>query len=282
MPKARKNTRKAPITHGEVAAPAGSSSNPAATRAVIRRFHVLLKRKAQLEKAPGDARTAQALADVKHEIESLGGLKAYQRMSTIGQGNDRGGGSEKIFVGWLQDIGVAGSAQAEEKRLRLLEVGALKPDNYASCSAWIEATPIDLRSNHPAIKEQDFLLMDEEENCAQWDLISLSLVLNFVPDAPNRGRMLRMAHSMLRPGGYVFLALPLPCIMNSRYLTSDHLEALLQTVGLSVVKTRWKEGGKMAYWLLSKSQPDDATAIKTYSKKVVLRSGKRNNFAILL
>lgn len=240
MPKARKNTRKAPITRGggEGATPAGSSSNPAATRAVIRHFHVLLKRKAQLEKGPGDARTAQALADVEHEIESLGGLKAYQRMSTIGQGNDRGGGSEKIFVGWLQDIGIAGSAQAEKKRLRcvlyysvastqnlfrhsfvglrdvlsrLLEVGALKPDNYASCSAWIEATPIDLRSNHPAIKEQDFLLMDEEENRAQWDFISLSLVLNFVPDVPNRGRMLRMAHSMLRPGGYVFLAVCVLC-----------------------------------------------------------------------
>lgn len=118
MPKARKNTRKAPITRGEAAAPAGSSSNPAATRAVIRRFHVLLKRKTQLEKALGDAHTAQALADVEHEIESLGGLKVYQRMSTIGQGSDRGGGSEKVFVGWLQDIGVAGSAQAEKKRLR--------------------------------------------------------------------------------------------------------------------------------------------------------------------
>lgn len=94
---------------------------------------------------------------------------------------------------------------------RLLEVGALKPDNYASCSAWIEATPIDLRSNHPAIKEQDFLLMNEEENCAQWDSISLSLVLNFVPDARDRGKMLRMAHSMLRPGGYMFLAVCVSC-----------------------------------------------------------------------
>lgn len=53
---------------------------------MIRRFHVLLKRKAQLEKAPGDARTAQALADVKHEIESLGGLKAISGCPPLGKG----------------------------------------------------------------------------------------------------------------------------------------------------------------------------------------------------
>ena len=71
----------------------------------------------------------------------------------------------------------------------MLEVGALKPDNYASCSSWIHATPIDIRSQHPSIREQDFLLMDETENSAQWDAISLSLVVNFVPDANDRGEL---------------------------------------------------------------------------------------------
>lgn len=71
---------------------------------------------------------------------------------------------------------------------RLLEVGALKPDNYASCSSWIEPTPLDLHSRHPSILEQDFLLMDEEEHREKWDIISLSLVLNFVPEAKDRGR----------------------------------------------------------------------------------------------
>jgi 25S rRNA (adenine2142-N1)-methyltransferase len=70
---------------------------------------------------------------------------------------------------------------------RLLEVGALKPDNYVACSSWIDATPIDLRSRHPSILEQDFLLLDETENHEKWDSISLSLVLNFVPDARDRG-----------------------------------------------------------------------------------------------
>jgi 25S rRNA (adenine2142-N1)-methyltransferase len=46
---------------------------------------------------------------------------------------------------------------------------------------------MDLRSQHPAILEQDFLLMDEAEHKEKWDIISLSLVLNFVPEPKNRG-----------------------------------------------------------------------------------------------
>lgn len=72
---------------------------------------------------------------------------------------------------------------------RMLEIGALKPDNYAGCK-WILNTPIDLRSNHPGITEQDFLLRDlprgDED---RFDVISCSLVINFVPDVRNRGEM---------------------------------------------------------------------------------------------
>ncbi len=88
------------------------------------------------------------------------------------------------------DLGACGGADRNVGRL--LEVGALKHDNYASCSSWIECQPIDLRSRHPAIKEQDFLRMldgpeDEASHRESWDAISLSLVVNFVPDAGDRG-----------------------------------------------------------------------------------------------
>ncbi len=46
---------------------------------------------------------------------------------------------------------------------------------------------IDLHSRHPSILEQDFLLMDASEHLEAWDIISLSLVLNFVPDGNDRG-----------------------------------------------------------------------------------------------
>ncbi|KZT11522.1 nucleolus protein [Laetiporus sulphureus 93-53] len=289
MPKARKHKRKTPITTVEASARPGTrgSSNPIATRALIRRFHVLIKRRAQLEKAieAGDGleNARKGLADVDDEIEEVGGLSAYQRMSTIGQGSDRGGGSEKVLIEWLKELGLASASLKKHTTLRLLEVGALKPDNYASCTAWIQNTPIDLRSNHPAIVEQDFLLMSEAEHREKWDIISLSLVLNFVPDAKDRGRMLRLAHTMLRPDGLLFIALPLPCILNSRYLTPEHFAGLLQIIGLSMIKSRWKEGGKMAYWLLRKTPgKSHTTDPAAYESKKVLRPGKRNNFVILL
>lgn len=70
---------------------------------------------------------------------------------------------------------------------RMLEIGALRPDNYAS-ERWLKNTPIDLHSQHPSILEQDFFLRplprSEEES---FDLISCSLVLNFVDDPARRG-----------------------------------------------------------------------------------------------
>lgn len=78
-----------------------------------------------------------------------------------------------------------------ESYASLFEVGALKPDNYASCGAWLDVTPIDLHSQHPSIVEQDFLLMDLEEHREKWDVISLSLVLNFPPNPTDRGKRRR-------------------------------------------------------------------------------------------
>lgn len=88
---------------------------------------------------------------------------------------------------------------------RLLDVGALKPDNYANFG-FLKATPIDLHARHPQIVEQDF--MDIKSNSRlykEWDVISLSLVLNFVPDALQRGHMLQLTYELLRPRGLLFV-----------------------------------------------------------------------------
>lgn len=51
----------------------------------------------------------------------------------------------------------------------------------------MECQPIDLNSRHPAIRQQDFFLIDQADNREKWDVISLSLVLNFVPEPKDRG-----------------------------------------------------------------------------------------------
>ncbi|KAJ3864343.1 nucleolus protein [Lentinula novae-zelandiae] len=283
MPKARK--RKAPIT-GIASTSDTSSSKSESSRAVIRRFHVLLKQQTQLQKSIiQDISKKTELADVEREIRELGGLESYQRMSVIGQGTDRGGGSEKVLIRWLKDK----ELHKTKKKLRLLEVGALKPDNYAGCSSWIEAKPMDLNSRHPSIAEQDFLLLDQEQNSEKWDVISLSLVLNFVPEALDRGRMLRLAHTFLLEGGHLFVALPLPCLSNSRYLNFDRFTDIMQFLGFTEVQRYWRQGGKMVYHLFQKkiysSPPLEQKLItvpENLTKKTILRQGNRNNFSIIL
>ena len=104
MPKALK--RKAPVTLSSTAQ-AGASSNPHASRTLIRRFHTLLKTRTRLRMRSSDPEAAQQLAEIEKEINELGGLEAYQRMSTIGQGKDRGGGTEKVLIGWLKEMSMA-------------------------------------------------------------------------------------------------------------------------------------------------------------------------------
>ncbi|KAJ7184197.1 nucleolus protein [Mycena filopes] len=264
MGKARK--RKTPLT--TVNAPTStSSSKPESSRKVIRQYHVLLKQQAQLEALEKrDVTTTQTLEAIKRQIDDLGGLEFYQRMSTIGQGQDRGGGSERVAIAFLKEA--YRDREGESKPLlNLLEVGALKPDNYDSCRAWIKNTPLDLHSQHPSHKIS--FSWTETENREKWDVISLSLVLNYVPDAKDRGRMLRLAWNFLVPGGYLFLALPLPCVSNSRYLTCEGLTALMEATG-----------GKMYYSFYQKRMAPGFS--EPFAKKTVLRLGNRNNFCILL
>lgn len=270
--------RKTPVTG------TGAKSRPssAKTRSVIRKFHVLLKLRRKLEGQPGAERD---LSTIEEQIHGLGGLDTYQRMSQQGQSAERGGGTETILIDWLKDI-VKENPLGEGQKLRLLEVGALKADNYRGCHSWIENTPIDLNSKDPGVKQQDFLEMSEDGNAYKWDVLSLSLVLNFVPDPKERGRMLGLAHSFLDAAGahsgLLFVALPLPCVRNSRYLTLDHFEGLMRCVGFDKIKERWRVGGKMGYWLFRKINPAGWER-SAYKRKSTLRTGRlRNNFAILL
>ncbi|KAF9646839.1 nucleolus protein [Thelephora ganbajun] len=272
--------RKTPVTG------TSTKSRPSSTktRSVIRKFHVLLKSRRKFEGRPSDKRELDAIDE---QISSLGGLEAYQGMSKQGQSAERGGGTETVLIDWLKDI-VKDNPLVDGQKLRLLEVGALEADNYRGCFSWIENTPIDLNAQDPSIRQQDFRRMSEGENTCKWDVLSLSLVLNFVPDPRERGRMLRLAHLFLGSSrmhsGLLFVTLPLPCVQNSRYLTLSHFEGLMKRVGFEKVKERWRVGGKMGYWLFRKVNPTSLeVATCVYEHKSILRSGKmRNNFAILL
>lgn len=65
---------------------------------------------------------------------------------------------------------------------------------------------MDLHSRHPKIIEQDFMTLKTNPHLSkEWDVISLSLVLNFVPEARQRGQMLRLAHELVCADGLLFV-----------------------------------------------------------------------------
>ena len=208
----------------------------------------------------------------------------------------RGNHNANEQAGWMNRSGGGG-------KIKMLEVGALKVDNACSRSSRFEVERIDLHSQHPQIRTQDFMQRPLPSCAAERvDIISLSLVLNYVGDAASRGAMLRRVAEFLRPptsfhnascdnpsdhaattagmggvtgaGGQdtpetesailpaLFLVLPAPCVTNSRYLDEDRLEAMLQSLGY--VKARRKMGAKLVYFLWT---------FKGGGKKVLVNDG---------
>lgn len=91
--------------------------------------------------------------------------------------------------------------------------------------------------------------------------------------------MLRHAHSFLKPTGYLYLVLPLPCISNSRYMDNDRLTGILATLGWTSVKQH--DSNRLTFWLLKKL--GDGKGDEKIWKKEEVRSGaQRNNFCIVV
>ncbi|KAL2164550.1 hypothetical protein VTH06DRAFT_3767 [Thermothelomyces fergusii] len=259
-----------------------------ATKALINKHHLLQKRKRQAL-AKGDKAEA---AIIDAEIEALGGLERYQEASLQGQRHDRGGDSSRVLMQWLKPT-LSFQRPNSGRRLRMLEVGALSTQNACSKSGHFDIVRIDLKSQEQGILEQDFMERpvprDESE---QFDIISLSLVLNFVPDAKGRGDMLRRTALFLRaPGRYIdspslaasfpslFLVLPAPCVTNSRYLDEERLVAIMESLGYTMVESKTSQ--RLVYYLWRRVRVCTGPGT-VFPKKEVRPGSTRNNFATVL
>ncbi|OTA66759.1 hypothetical protein K449DRAFT_239575 [Hypoxylon sp. EC38] len=258
-----------------------------ATKTLINSLHLLEKKKAQAI-AKGD-RAAETTIDT--EIAALGGIEKYQQASLQGQRLDRGGDSSYILMEWLRPMG-SGFFSPSGGTLKMLEVGALSTTNACSKSGFFDMERIDLNSQSDGIKQQDFMKrpLPKDDN-ERFDIISLSLVLNFVPDAIGRGAMLLRTLDFLkqpdttRPSELrdlfpsLFMVLPAPCVTNSRYMNESHMESIMSTLGY--VKARSKITQKLVYYLWVRKSAIQSPPV-TF-KKLELRSGhSRNNFAVVL
>ncbi|KAF2158091.1 hypothetical protein K461DRAFT_274344 [Myriangium duriaei CBS 260.36] len=253
-------------------------------RTIIRSHHQLSKSLADAEKA-GNAELALRL---RRDIARNGGLETYQQASLLGQSSDRGGDSSKVLVNWLKAL-----TKHQQQPLKVLEVGALSLTNACSCWELMEVTRIDLNSQTPGIEQQDFM-QRPLPSCAEdkFDVISLSLVLNFVPSKEGRGQMLRRTceflHSRISPlaadndgesfAPCLFLVLPAPCVENSRYMDEERLQQIMESLGY--VRTARKLSPRLIYSLWN-YVPGTAQP-KTFGKVEVNPGVSRNNFCIVL
>ncbi|KXX79471.1 hypothetical protein MMYC01_203712 [Madurella mycetomatis] len=259
-----------------------------ATKAVINRHHLLEKRKRQAI-AKGDKAAASA---IDAELKALGGIESYQEASLQGQRHDRGGDSSRVLMQWLQPR-LSSRGEASSRQLRMLEVGALSTQNACSRSGHFDIERIDLNSQGEGILQQDFMERPLPRDASErFDIISLSLVLNFVPDPKGRGEMLRRTVRFLHaPGRHLddpqlaasfpslFLVLPAPCVTNSRYLDEERMASIMASLGYT--KTASKTTQRLVYYLWRRDSSDEG-AQRSFPKKEIRPGPNRNNFAVVL
>lgn len=288
-----KRTRLKSLSQGRPPlAHAGKSNSRTATRNLIRKHHTLQKEQAR---ALRDGNVSQA-ATIARQLEQQGGLERYQQASLLGQSQDRGGDSSRILMDWLKPVLPLLHECAEAGHpVRLLEVGALSTENACSRARVFDLTRIDLHSQNPEIVQQDFMQRPRPlEEQDRFHLISLSLVLNYVPEAATRGEMLRRTLAFLTDDGLppdklllttfpsLFLVLPVACVRNSRYLDEAHLVCIMDSLGYSLGKE--KVSNKLIYQLWTRKPASTRTPIpgQRFGKKELRSGSTRNNFALVL
>ena len=270
-----------------------SSLSSKTTRALIRNYHILQKELAQAIDNNDVPRTTLLQA----ENNASGGLQEYQRASILGQSNERGGDTSKVLMEWM-DARVARhkSSPSTMRKLRMLEVGALRVDNACSRSGIFYVERIDLCSQHSSILQQNFMLRPLPEgdmaNEERFDVVSLSLVVNYVGDPGERGEMLKRVGCFLKPSDSskstrndlerdllpgLFLVLPAPCLLNSRYLDRERLQDIMRSLGFTLAREKISDKLVYQYWEFHGKEEKRA-----FPKQELKRGGRRNNFAIIL
>ncbi|KAJ0403842.1 hypothetical protein ATCC90586_000508 [Pythium insidiosum] len=222
--KAKKPSRKA--VH--IAAPKMKSRRKA--RQITTEFHRLTSELDAVKKdntINRDEKTRR-IAELNAQIDAIGGRSAYQDASILSTSFHK---TSKWVFQLLTKM--ERRPKSKEAPLRTLEVGAINTQ-LLSCP-WLNVRAIDLNSKHEKIEQCDFFSLVP---AGEYDVLVSSMVINCVPDAPSRGKMLQLSFQHLRPGGLFFLMLPLLCLRNSMYMTysrSDDPKKLKKRNSFSVI-----------------------------------------------
>eukprot|EP01135_Chromosphaera_perkinsii_P001225 Nk52_evm24s162 gene=Nk52_evmTU24s162 len=231
------------------------------------------------------------LKEIEESLEKLGGIEAYQRSSLRGEALHNNNNTSKWILGVLKESLLTKRNSGDDK-ISMLDVGALSC-NYVKYSKQIACRYIDLNPQAAGVERMDFFDLEKEFVASRgfqmfggdygfYNVINLSLVINFVPDVHKRGKMLRQCATYLREGGFLNIIVPLPCVSNSRYMTEEKLLEILTYLGFELkVKHSSK---KLAYFhliLIDKAKALSSTEGK-FGKELLRAGADRNNFCIVL
>ncbi|CCI10718.1 unnamed protein product [Albugo candida] len=264
-PKLRKRKKK----HVSIAPKKSKSRRKA--RQITTVFHRLNKdlKEAEESMAPNVREKREEVERIKSKIREIGGHEAYQQASILSTKFHRT--SKWVFQILTNHHRRPSSGEVP---LSVLEVGAINTQ-LLSCP-WLDVRAIDLNSMHDRIEQRDFFTLDP---AGDFHVVVSSMVLNCVPDAQSRGRMLELYHKHLKPSGFLFVMIPLTCLHNSKYMTFEYFTSILAAIGFRVLET--KQSPKIAFFCAEKIE--DTLSAKPHLPVKALRHGRRRNeFAIAL
>jgi len=143
----------------------------------------------------------------------------------------------------------------------VLEVGAINTQ-LLDCKS-LDVRALDLNSRNPRIEQTNFL----DCNCTaaqKYDAIVCSMVLNCVPDAPKRGKMLRTMRAHLKEGGLAFIVLPRTCLEHSFHIDRNRWLDGLAAAGLALDYSH--ETNKLCFFICV-AGAEDAGALARFRER---------------
>lgn len=262
---------------------------------IISQFHKLTKQLAVIDKSPhfpNEACREQRRQALRAQIKILG-IERYQKASR--EGETLGGGFD--CSQWVMEMlqNEVEFAKNTEGSVKMLDVGAIThrfPDRIEIAGnekieldvTSIDLNPEDSEAGRRVIRADffEFAKVDLRKGGGIYNMICLSLCVNFVGCPRQRGLMLVLAARLLATNGLLFIVLPKACVENSRYLNEERLGKIVESIGLEVTSINYSE--KLIKVICkNRAAGYDVKDWQPLAKKEVLRGGEdRNNFAISL
>lgn len=269
-------------------------------------YHTLKKQLALVDKNPQFPNEAsrEARRQVLRAQLKLIGIEKYQKASR--EGEALGGGFDSSQ--WVIQTLLQGKHElfTRNRPLIILDVGAIAhrfperlgvdhDDNGSTKTAGCETVPLhvtsidlnpeDSEAGKAVIKVDffEFAKTGLRGGGGQYDVVCLSLCVNFEGSPTRRGLMMQLAARLLTKGGLLFVVLPRACLENSRYFDEVLFRKIVKATGMDVLTLKYSRKLMQSVLMRVDDEQMGESCWRLLSKRKLVREGKnRNNFTICL